>query len=68
MMQAGQQVHGPLGIVAVEHLRRTVGLLDRDLARAVAATGKDPWLDEDDQDDSGCEPLPAVVALERPRG
>ncbi len=50
-----------LGHVVPSHL------LDRDLARTVAATGKDPWLDED-EDDSGCEPLPDVVPLERPRG
>ncbi len=50
-----------LGHVVPSHL------LDRDLARAVAATGEDPWLDEED-DDSGCEPPPAVVALDRPRG
>jgi tRNA 2-thiocytidine biosynthesis protein TtcA len=50
-----------LGHVVPSHL------LDRDLARAVAATGKDPWLDAED-DDSPCEPLPEVVALERPRG
>ncbi len=51
-----------LGHVVPSHL------LDRDLLRAVAgATGKDPWLDEE-EDDSACE-LPAeVVALERPRG
>ncbi len=41
--------------------------LDRELLRAVAATGKDPWLDED-EDDSSCEPLPEVVGLGRPRG
>ncbi|HET8539426.1 MAG TPA: tRNA 2-thiocytidine(32) synthetase TtcA [Anaeromyxobacter sp.] len=50
-----------LGRVVPSHL------LDRDLARAVAAAGKDPWLDED-EDDSGCEPPPEVVALARPRG
>src|SRR5512138_2651179 len=50
-----------LGHVVPSHL------LDRDLARAVAATGKDPWLDEED-DDSACEPPPEVVALARPRG
>jgi tRNA 2-thiocytidine biosynthesis protein TtcA len=50
-----------LGHVVPSHL------LDRDLARAVAATGKDPWLDDDD-DDSACEPPPDVVALPRPRG
>src|SRR5512133_2833357 len=50
-----------LGHVVPSHL------LDRDLARAVAATGKDPWLDED-EDDSECEPFAAAVALRRPRG
>jgi tRNA 2-thiocytidine biosynthesis protein TtcA len=50
-----------LGHVVPSHL------LDLDLARAVAATGKDPWLDAED-DDSACEPAPGVVALARPRG
>jgi tRNA 2-thiocytidine biosynthesis protein TtcA len=50
-----------LGHVVPSHL------LDKDLLRAVAATGEDPWLDEED-DDSQCEPLPEVIALERPRG
>ncbi|HEX9052085.1 MAG TPA: tRNA 2-thiocytidine(32) synthetase TtcA [Anaeromyxobacter sp.] len=50
-----------LGHVVPSHL------LDRELARAVAATGADPWLDEED-DDSGCELPAGVIALERPRG
>src|SRR5512138_404645 len=50
-----------LGHVVPSHL------LDRELARAVAATGGDPWLDED-EDDSSCEPPAGVVALARPRG
>jgi tRNA 2-thiocytidine biosynthesis protein TtcA len=49
-----------LGHVVPSHL------LDKDLARAVAATGEDPWLDE--EDDSECDPEPGVVALPRPRG
>ena len=42
-------------------------LLDKDLIRAVAANGKDPWLD-DEEDDTSCEPLPAPIALPRARG
>ncbi len=50
-----------LGHVVPSHL------LDRDLARAVAATGKDPWLDE--EDDPACEPAPLEpIALAPPRG
>jgi tRNA 2-thiocytidine biosynthesis protein TtcA len=49
-----------LGHVVPSHL------LDRDLARAVAARGEDPWLDE--QDDAACAPLAEPVALARPRG
>src|SRR5512133_24741 len=50
-----------LGRVVPSHL------LDRQLARAVAATGTDPWLDEG-EDASSREPLPGVVGLRRPRG
>jgi len=49
-----------LGHVVPSHL------LDKDLARAVAAGGKDPWLDEDDGD--ACEPPADVVALAARRG
>ncbi len=49
-----------LGHVVPSHL------LDRELARAVAASGADPWLDEVD-DDSACDP-PVPIALGRPRG
>ena len=44
-----------LGKVVPSHL------LDRDLHRSLAqATGKDPWLDAEDED---CEPLPEIVKL-----
>ena len=42
-----------LGHVVPSHL------LDRDLQRRLAtATGKDPWLDADEEDDAGCAAAP----------
>ena len=49
-----------LGHVVPSHL------LDRDLARAVEAAGKDPWLD--DEDEAACAPVPEPVALLRRGG